>query len=335
MSQIRYNILKDKEVIIAQKRAYRPNNFLDKEDKKEHCSPFTYGNEHLTPPEIFALRDSGECNSPNWRVRVVPNLYNAVDIESDHRGFRDGFFEGYGGFGAHEVVIETPKREHKIEEFSQKEIADILLAYQIRLNDLSREDRIKHISIFKNHGKNSGASIDHPHSQIIGLPHIPKNIRDEIGIQKEYFLKHKRRLLDDIISEESREKKRVLFEGDNFFVYCPYASLFPFEVHIVAKNSFSSLFVADSFTIDELAMSLKKIFFGYSKIDRDISFNIAYKLMPINHDLDRDEIKSTRFYIELTPRIYNLAGFEIGFGEMINPIQPEIAATFLRKEILG
>lgn len=329
MSEIRYNILKNRYVIVANNRALRPN-----EQKKEpnatlqdKPSPFEYGYEHLTPKEIYSLKD----RSGKWRCRVVPNLYNALAIESSNHSSLDGMFETIDGFGAHEVVIETPHSNRTILDFEKSEIVDILSVYQARVNDLKKDFRIKHISIFKNHNFGSGATLKHPHSQILALPYIPPKIEDEIKILKKYHKEHKRSLLEDMISEEKRVKSRILFECENFVAFTPFASMFPFEVMIVAKSKFADIYSMDEFTKNELASMLKRIFSSYSHIEKDISFNMILNTKPIN--TSSKGANFFRFYIELTPRIYNFGGFEIGSGDIINPISPEKACEFLKRYI--
>ena len=50
-------------------------------DGKPFRCPFCPGNEALTPPEIYSVPNSHEGAS-RWRVRVIPNKFPALRIET-------------------------------------------------------------------------------------------------------------------------------------------------------------------------------------------------------------------------------------------------------------
>src|SRR5262249_41438863 len=142
--------------------------------------PFCEGNETKTPPEIFALRSGGAApNSPGWEVRVVPNKFPALGIEGNPERRAVGIFDRMHGIGAHEVVIETPDHARDLALMSEEQLARVLAVYQDRLRDLKRDNRFKYVLLFKNHGTEAGASLAHPHAQIIATPVIPRAVAVE------------------------------------------------------------------------------------------------------------------------------------------------------------
>lgn len=339
MSHYRYSRLKDNWVIIAEERAQRPGlDPLSKEYSPTENSPFAYGNEHLTPPEIHALRDEGtRPDSPDWQVRVVPNKFRAVSIEDEAVVSKDGPFLSFGGFGAHEVIIDTPDPKRSPGSYTRREMADLLCVIQQRYDDLSKDPRIKYIQVFKNYGQKAGATIPHSHSQIIAIPFVPKNVDQEMAVAREYYVRSGRSLFLDDLEDEIKAGERLVFENGGFAAICPYASFFPFEIRVAPRFhcfEFSSL---DSSIRDEMAEALLFVLNRLENSVQHVAYNIVFKLAPPvrehrNPDYYHHLERYYQWYIEITPRIYNFAGFEIGTGQAINPISPERCARYLREK---
>ena len=189
MSELRKDPVIGRWVIIATERGKRPTDFVSIAQSEEsvYC-PFCEGNENMTPAEIYAIRDSNSlANSKGWKIRVVPNKFPALRVEGtvDREGM--GMFDKMSGIGAHEVIIETPKHNDNLHQRSTQEIVNILDTYQKRHVDLMRDARLLYALIFKNFGERAGASLSHPHSQIIATPVVPKRVREEINGSLEYY----------------------------------------------------------------------------------------------------------------------------------------------------
>ena len=329
MSEIRYSKFDNKYVIIAPERFHKPLN-IDcdfKEEDRQKC-PFCVGKEDKTTKEIFSIREDGE-----WKLRVVPNLYTALNLETKFNSKRDRFFESFSGFGMHEVIIDTP-RHISIFDFTQKEYFYLLKSIRCRIEDLKKDMRIKYLSIFKNYGLNAGASQSHPHSQIVGMPVLPIAKQELLRREFKYYKKHGRKLLADIVEDEIKDDKRVLFKNRDFISFMPYASLFPFEVMITTlDNSFSFTNFSDN-KIDELAKILKKTVDILHKEIGEFDFNIEFFEPPINKNFDTEDFFDSierfhLFYIRIRPRIFNLAGFEVMNEMLINPVEPEFMRRVL------
>ncbi len=334
MSVIRYCPLRDEKVIIAPNRLHRPADYKicsSKESEDISECPFERGREEFTPREIFSLKDEQGL----WKCRVVPNLYHALSVENKKRSFREGFFEYEEGLGAHEVIIETPDHFKRMKDYSIDDFKDYLFVIRNRLNDLSRDKRLEYISVFKNQGINAGATLKHPHSQIIATPFIPKEIEREIERKREYYKKHKRALLTDIVNEEIKIDKRIIEKNEDFAAFVPYASLFPFESIIAPKEPVSSLSLLNDEKLYSLSEILQKVFIKLYKVLGDFDFNLIFKNPPVvckrsEPDYFYQMEDFYLFYIQIVPRLYKFAGFELATNMHINPITPENAAGKLR-----
>jgi len=334
MSSVRYCKLRDAKVIIAPERLQRPSNFsTPKQDDDLSLCPFEPGSENATPNAIYTAEDK----NGQWTCRVFPNLYKALSIEEPKESKRIGFFTQESGLGAHEVIVETPHHDLTMNHYTLEQWHNYLKAISSRIKDLSHDSRLAHIQIFKNHGASAGATLKHPHSQIIATAFIPPEIESDIERQRAYFKKHHRALLIDMVQEEKRESKRVIYENSAFIAFTPFASLNAFEVIIAPKEQKSDISTFHVETLKELSRALQDVYKKLYAILGDFDFNMIIKNPPIkiehvdpNYFYQMDQFYT--FHIQIIPRLYTLAGYEFATGMRINPILPEIAAQRLKEE---
>ena len=330
MSNFRYCKLTREWTLFAPERLRRPNDLNNKRDVSlgeiihEKC-PFDMGREEFTPQEITRVSQDGK-----WKCRVVPNLYNALSINVESKTYRDNFFEAHLGFGAHEVVIETPNHDMQIWDYDFNDLVNYFTILQERAINLQKDSRFFYLSIFKNQGSDAGASMAHSHSQIMALPFLPKKIQEEIAYKKEYFKEHKRALLDDIVYEELIHEKNIIAQNSEFIVYCPYASSFAFEAKIVSKKKLASLIEFNKSDLSALCDITKEFFTKYYRALGEVSFNMIIKNAPYKA-YTKDTKEYFRFNIEIKPRIYKQAGFELDSDININVMLPEEAAKIYKE----
>jgi len=300
--------------------------------------PFCEGNEGKTPPEITALRSHGAPpNSPGWQVRVVPNKFPALRIEGELERKGMGIYDRMNGIGAHEVIIETPKHDLHMADMSVDELRSVLRMYRTRLLDLMRDGRFKYILIFKNHGASAGASLAHPHTQIIATPVTPLTISRELISAKDHYHIKERCLFCDIIAQEVELGERIVYLSDTFVAYTPYASRFPFELFLSPRHHHSSFAEADEPLLHGLALALKEAFSRVKRCLNDPPFNFLIHTIPNTAASPKrtaywDTIAADfHWHFEIIPRLTRIAGFEWGTGFYINPTAPEEAARYLRE----
>jgi len=337
MSEIRFDRLQNRYVIIAPEREHRPcmptKEFL--QNTQATC-PFCEENEALTPPEIFALRENAP-NTKGWKTRVVPNLYKAVQIEEKTLSQREGLFEVFNGFGAHEILIDTPCHHCSMGAYEQAEIEDWLLTIVVRINDLRKDRRLVSLTIFKNSGQGAGATQAHPHTQLIALPLMPENQLAFLERNDHYYRQHGRGIVEDMLHNEQLAQKRIIAQRGSFIAYCPYASFFAFEVIIAPLKVISGLDKCTQEERADLACLLKEVF---AMLDRQLErydYNMAFLNAPLNKNFKNESYleeieKHFTFYVRIMPRIYKLSGFELSTEMAINSVAPEKCATLLRGE---
>ncbi len=332
MADLRRDPIIGRWVIVDTDHPARPEEF----EHEEHpwrpgiTCPFCYGNEALTPPEIDAIRDSGTGpNSSGWQVRVVPNKFPALQIEGDldRRGI--GIYDMSNGIGAHEVLVETPYHNKDIPDLLNEEVQRIVWMCCRRALDLIKDKRFKYIMVFKNYGPAAGASLEHPHTQIIALPMVPKNVKEEIEGARNYFEYRDRCIFCDVIRQEEQEKERIIFENKYFVSFCPFVSRFPFEVWIIPKKHHSYFCHMLPDEMFALAETLRSVITKLKKIFPKLAYNYIIHSSPVTND---EGIEYYHWHIEFMPKLTRVAGFEWGTGFYLVSTPPELAARYLREE---
>ena len=333
MPELRKDPITGRWVIIATDRAKRPSDFIRQPvpPAKPGICPFDYGNEHKTPPEILAYRNSGGRDEPGWRVRVVPNKFPVLGIEGDLNRQGEGMYDKMNGIGAHEVIIETPQHAMTLGEMPEHQIEEVLWAFKDRVNDLKRDGRFRHIIRFKNHGEAAEASLEDPHSQLIALPVIPKRVRELVDGAKLFYEMKERCIFCDIIRQESTAGIRMVMETERFTVLGPYAPRFPFETWILPKRHGSHYEDSDAPTLKDMAWVLRSTMRKIERVLEQPAYNFVLHSAPVQDPA----LPHYHWHLEIIPKLTKVAGFEWGTGFYINPTPPEESARFLRGAGLG
>jgi len=309
MTELRKDPIIDNWVIISTERGRRPLDYKIKteEKKKDNCV-FCEGNE-------------------------VPNKYPALKMEKREAALEKvGMFEKMDGLGVHEVIIETPHHYKDFNDLSIDNIVLILKTYRQRYLDLYREKRIKYILIFKNYGIDGGASLEHPHSQLIATPIIPQRVKEELRGAKEYFDHNGRCIFCDYIKQEIKSKNRLIKETEKYVAISPFAARFPFETWILPKCHNACYEETSDNDILGLAGIMKEILFRIKKKLSNPPYNFIIHTAPSKEFSTREWPgldKKYHWHIEIIPRLTKIAGFEWGTGFYINTTSPEEAARIL------
>jgi len=340
MPELRHDPIQKRWVIIATERARRPSDFHPepKDGAPAGFCPFCEGNEDKTPPEIFAVRGpGGRENGPGWDVRVVANKFPALRIEGDLDRAGVGMFDKMNGVGAHEVVIETPCHDLNLADLPAPHVERLVSVYQQRLNDLKKDPRLRYILVFKNHGVTAGASLAHPHTQLIATPVTPMTVAQELEAAREHYTHKERCLFCDVIRQESESGDRIVYDDGQYVALAPFASRFPFEIFLAPRahaHDFGDLSAEGG---RGFARALRDVLGRLKAALRDPPYNFVLHTAP-NTSMGprRPGYWATlpydfHWHLEIIPRLTRVAGFEWGTGFYINPTPPEDAARFLRE----
>jgi len=338
VSELRFCAVKHRWTIIAPERKQRPGEGFRSNTSEPVAAeedPFAAGNEAQTQTEIFRI--PAAADGKPWQVRVFANSFPALRVEGEVVREAVGLNDTVSGVGAHEVIVETPEPGLELADLKAEEIQLVLEAYRARLLDLRRDLRLRYVLIFKNKGREAGASIHHAHSQLIATPIIPTAVVNELSSCREHFSRRERCLFCDLIGQEQRLAERICLETDRYIAMAPFAASTPFETWILPKEHRHDFALSSNDELRGMAVILRDFLRRVRTLLDDPPYNLVLHTAPNVHPRPgRPDYWSTiehdyHWHFEFAPRTNRLAGFEWGSGFSINPTPPEEAARLLNE----
>lgn len=333
MPELRIDPLSGLRTIVAGERAGRPGAGFTVEPRPPidaDADPFLEGHEDRTPPEVHALRpDGGAPDTPGWLVRVVPNLYPALDPEGDDtappadplasgRG-QPALFASRPAIGGHEVIVNSPGPHASLAELDGGQLETAMDVWRERMR--AHAERAEYVHVIVNEGREAGASLPHTHAQLYALGFVPAAIARE---RERFTAWHERtqgrNLLEDLVQEEVRLRERLVAVDKEAVAICPYAARVPFQVQIVPRRP-RARFEDDGPLAAELLLDvLRRLEAVFGALP---PFNMWVRTAPRG-------AAAFCWRIDLLPRLAQLAGLEMGAGVNLNIVPPERAAEQLR-----
>ncbi len=323
LNEFRRDLVSGEWVLFATGRAkHLP---LPEEDKqyisKDNC-PFEDLNKSGNVPVWFYP------DQKSWRIAVFKNKFPAVQQDVSVQNHTRGPFEIHEAAGTHDLVI-YKDHDRRLSDFSVNEIVEVLRAYKRRYKEImDTEKQVRYILVFHNSGKGAGASIYHPHSQIISTPILPPDVSRSVNGSYRFFEEHKKNVYDVLLQWEIESGDRIICQNDKFVALCPFVSRYPYEVRIFMKSGqphFEQL--PDDFDnelAEMLLVALKKI----KKALNNPDFNMLIHTAPIEPSHVHDYYC---WHIEILPKTKMIGAFEIGTGVDINVVDPDEAAKLFRE----
>jgi len=330
-SELRYDLLSKNWVVIATGRARKPKSFKEKK-KKEKVSksgcPFCKIETQEHPTVIFSNGEKVDSLDNKWTTVSIPNKYPAFTPGNSLNKRKEGnFYQTIDAVGYHEVVV-TRDHEKSIACFSLNKVEELIDVFQERFLDLKKKPFVKYISIFHNHGEKAGASIAHPHSQIITTPLIDTDLEKALVNSGKYYKAHHQCFYCLMNKWEQKLKRRIVFENKSFLAICPFASKSAFQVIISPKKHSAYFEKISKEEKKDLAQSVKVVLSKLYKGLNDPPYNFYIHTAPT----DNKDYDYYHWHWTIMPKTSIWAGFELGAGMEISTIEPEKAAEYLRKQ---
>lgn len=330
MSEIRKNQITGEWVIIAPERAKRGGNLGTTSsdaplvDFVPTC-PFCPGNEVMSEETYRVEGPDGK-----WLLRSVLNKFSVLGSEKE--ATPDPILLPHQislrAVGLHEVLIESPHHSGLLALGDPNHIHRVLEAYRARFLAFHQDSQVRHVVIFKNHGAEAGASQQHPHSQIVGLPIVPGQIADRFERAERFFKQEGCCLACTLIATEKAQGLRIIAENEDFVAFIPFAALSPYHLWIHPKRH------AACFAMDKIPESLATIVHLVLTKVYSLLHKPAFNLVLRSMGPEQADCHYFHWYISIVPRVSKAAGFELGTGMYINPSSPEVNAAVLRDYVV-
>jgi UDPglucose--hexose-1-phosphate uridylyltransferase len=327
MPEVRIDPLSGLRTIVASDRAARPGGGLSATPAAPidpETDPFLEGHEDRTPPETYALRANGSRpDTPGWIVRVVPNLYPALDPESaEPEPFaKPELFAAVPARGAHEVVINAPQPVSSLADLEVDQVGAALDVWRARMR-AHTDAGAAYVHIIVNERREAGASLPHTHAQIYALDFVPAAVARE----RERFSAYAQRtmggnLLQDLVQEEVKLGERIVAIDDEAVLISPYGGRLPFQLMLaprVPRARFDDEGPTGAALLHEALTLLGR------KLGNVPPLNLWVRTAPLGADY-------FCWRIDIVPRLTHMAGLELGTGVHLNIVPPEQAAAELRE----
>jgi UDPglucose--hexose-1-phosphate uridylyltransferase len=329
MSELRQDRVTGGWVIVAPQRSRRPQARAAGERPPvrppfDPSCPFCPGNEGQLPGIVTETKSQ---HAIGWSVRVVPNKYPAVQNSKDARG-GDGARPAHG---VHQVIIDSPRHDAELASMSADELEVAVAAYRERTRSLLGQDGIAAAVMFRNYGQRAGASLVHPHAQVVALDIVPPRVAAMGDWMKRYHREHGRCATCDELAHERKDGARVVDENDAFIALVPYAAEHPYEIWIVPKRHQASFAALADGELGAFAGLLGSAMRRLRSALDDPPYNFVIDSAP----KDEREAPHWHWRLRIVPDIATWGGFELGSGLPINPSSPENDAVLLRGAATG
>jgi UDPglucose--hexose-1-phosphate uridylyltransferase len=331
MSEIRYDLISKNWVVVATGRNKRPESFKKKK-RKEESSSFNCPFCNLKEKPILAFNKGKKIPlkdfSDEWTTVSLPNKFPAFSPKGGLKKRKEGkFYQTMNALGFHEIVI---TRDHKksLAKLPVKRVKEVFDVYQERYLELKKEDFVKYVFIFHNHGKEAGASLSHPHSQIITTPLVDIDLSRALFNSNEYYKSEGKCIYCEMNKWERRVKKRIVFENKYFTAICPFASKVSFQVIISPKKHLPYFEEITEKEKESLAEIFKEVLRKLYKGLGNPSYNFYLHTAPC----DGKKYPFYHWHWTILPKTSTWAGFELGAQMEVLTVSPEQAAEYLRKQ---
>lgn len=335
MPELRIDPLSGHRTIVAGERSRRPGGAptcAPPEPIDAERDPFAEGHEDRTPPELYAVRpDGGPADGPGWSVRVVPNLYPALEPAEHDGGAASGVEEGIGGrgqpdlftalpaTGSHEVIVNGPQPVLSLAELPVEQVVAAVEAWRERMR--AHADSA-YLQLIVNERREAGASLPHTHAQLYALDFVPAAVARERERAAAYTTRTMgQSLLGDLVAEEVRRRERIVAIDEEAVLLAPYASRLPFQLMLAPRTPrarFEDIGPSGAALLHD----------GLCRLSRHLGSSPPLNLWVRTAPLGAEDFC---WRIDIMPRLTHLAGLELSTEVNLNIVAPEHAAALLRE----
>ncbi len=313
-------------IVIAPARAKRPSDLMAKTPKRKRAPKSTCPFENPQAsgnPEPFLVYP----NKHDWAIQVLENKYPAL-MHSAQCGVtsKRGPHLTHPGFGHHDLLV-TADHDKNFAHLSPEQANLVFQAFRDRYLMLYNDKCVQYISMFHNWGPAAGASVYHPHYQIIALPVVPPDVHHSLAGSARYFREHRQCVHCAMLAWEQKERKRIIYENDGAVALAPFVSRSPFEVRVFPKKHLSYFENTHDLDVESAVDALQMALKSFEKNLHDVDYNFFIHTAPLR---DKERFRHYHWHIEAYPKVAIRAGFELGTGIEINVVDPDAAARLLR-----
>lgn len=320
MNQLRLDPLSGRWVVVSAGRAERPSAFARpvplEPDTSRPC-PFCPGHEESSPPALETYGPTGA-----WLVRVVPNLYPAFEGDEPFVVANRGpvFTQATAG-GIHEILVLSPEHDTSWSGLSDEQSGLVMAAIRDRFEEHAQRPNLRYSQAIVNSGRDAGASLEHPHGQLLGMSFVPRELAEE---QARFARFAGSCLLCTTVDAEEGAGHRVIYANERVVAVCPFWSAVPYEMLVIPRSHSPHLYRSPTEDLVAVGRALRTCLGQLKDTIGDIGYNMVFHSAPYRAS------EPYHWHAHVLPKVTTRAGFELGTGVAINIVAPELAAEDLR-----
>ncbi|MDP2735103.1 MAG: HIT domain-containing protein, partial [bacterium] len=215
-----------------------------------------------------------------WRLQVVPNKFPVMQSSKNKAAIKKrGVFQYIEGYGHHELVI-TRGHDANFPKLSISDANLLFNAFRERYREIAKDKNTAYISIYHNWGPHSGASIYHPHYQILSTPVLPPMAERSLDNARRHRNQQKECVHCLQVRLALADKRRLIYEDELSVAFAPYAPKEPFEFRVSPKNHTSYFEDASEYEINSMVKSLQTAIKKLDKRVKHANYNFYLHTSP-------------------------------------------------------
>ncbi len=227
------------------------------------------------------------------------------------------------------MLVFSPDHHGSWADLDDRQVGLVMAAVRDRFEEHAAHASIRYTQSIVNHGREAGASLEHPHGQLLGIPFVPDELRAELDGFASFANREPAHgdgcVLCATVADEVEAGHRVVLVDDRVAVLCPFWSATPYEMLVVPRRHEGHLAEAQPGDLVAAGRAVRDVLAALERLVGDAAYNLVFHTAP-HHAKDR-----FHWHVHVLPRLTSVAGFEAGTGVLINIVAPEQAATELRR----
>lgn len=289
--------------------------------------PFCSGNESMLGPVI----EEGQIEQRDcWSLRVASLKESSLQEREPSITQKFGPYFVSGGFGKHEIIIETPLHDCDIPSMSQRHLEKMVDMYANRVWAMYDEySHIQSVTLFRNYSEGEMSSEHHPHCEVVGSSVVPRSVFERERNAHEYYRNNHRCLVCDMIRFEHAFVRGKIYENGSFLVMVPFASEVPYEFWLIPRFHSSDFSLIDGLQAKDFAKALSVSIGALKTVLKGKDYNF------IIHTASRGMRRSgfVHWYVTVQPTVVKSSDYQGSQGFSVNRSMPEEDAEILRNVV--
>lgn len=350
-STVRVNPVTGRTVVLAPSRADRPRDpdpvaTASSSTSFDPSCPFCPGNEDALP-EIVAEWDAG-AKEGGWAVRAAPNRYPAFrpppagsgpgrsvePREAAPGGTGPGRSTERPAVGEQEVIVESPRHDEDLATMTVHEVIRVVAAWRDRYRRLLERPWVEHVLLFRNRGRAAGASLEHPHTQIVALDRVPPDVRRRQERLRAHHRAHRACLLctspagAPAAAISSPLSALETARNGSTRVVVPWAPETRYETWVVPSRHVADFGETRDDELEDVAAALHRACRSLWAVQGRVDYNVL-----LHTGGKGTDARAEHWFLQLRPRHGQIAGFELASGLRIGDADPPSDARRLRNAL--